>query len=91
MLEELILEAWERASRPPNREFVHSIIYGDAPVVVTLAKEVKRLKAYLKGDCESCFHATERSITSRECQKCKIGDGYKWKFKDATDGKEDTK
>ncbi len=44
MLEELILEAWERAGRPHNREFVHSIIYGDAPAVVTLAKEVKRLK-----------------------------------------------
>ncbi len=51
MLEELILEAWERAGRHPNREFVHSIIYGDAPVVVTLAKEVKRLKETLEDMC----------------------------------------
>ena len=56
-----------------------------------LQAENRRLKEYLKGDCESCFYAGERSITSRECQKCKLGGGYKWKFKDATDGKEDTK
>ena len=46
MLEELILKAWERAGKPPNNKFVHSIIYGDAPVVVTLAKEIKRLKEF---------------------------------------------
>ena len=46
-MEELIIEAWERAGKPPNNKFVHSIIYGDAPVVVTLAKEVKRLKEEL--------------------------------------------